>query len=628
MNTVTIPDLITYFEKRVHQIDRFQQEGDGGKEPQFPMAVALCGPKAIEGFRPIAGRLFDMWPQYEKEILFLGIDEEAGTMRCGRLTLDQEEPTFQPMGEIGAIVSSLFGLKSHFQDRSWLLLYTVVDTTDLADYAAFSHWISRIDELKRALLGHTLHVAELLLILLNEKLGSYHVAAESIKNGMARTVGKGDRSVLLLSNRRNDYTILEDWEICYRIVADTIALTNNSEPMVANALLNQGIYTAGYACEEKPVGKIGQVVVRQLIERLSQESLGSGGSLSLNRETAEKLGISVERTFSLLDAYAQRHLERMLPTSEQLELFPRRTPEDVEDVSALSEKEFNALTMGAWQAYLDQIIATVQEELQREGGVQEEWKAQYAALLSRNFSVSVLIWLRDHLEDIQDYLVAPAVNPEGTTVLRAAKGRIRGVLSSSDRLMDMFFQVIRQKGQQAEDFLTQWNMLLRSRLTIHAVRDENISQYYVRKTQDYFDYHGAEISAQVRAIQNIEVLSQYLRSLIDKLLESDPIFSVPFEEELEARLRVESLPVNAKQYIRQKLMGENVPVYYRPQFSLGESVISTILIKAGTPLHRNLREHLSETAYYYDTGNAAAAEALNFYAVSQENLISTQGGVQ
>ena len=57
-------------------------------------------------------------------------------------------------------------------------------------------------------------------------------------------------------------------------------------------------------------------------------------------------------------------------------------------------------------------------------------------------------------------------------------------------------------------------------------------------------------------------------------------------------------------------------------FALGEPLVSSILLKAGTPLHNNLYNNLPPTTYYYDTGSSTTAEALVIYEVTAENLVN------
>ncbi len=626
MNTITVPGLIHRFEDRVHQLERYQFGEPTGKEPYSPMIVSFLGQEAIEGYRDVATHLLNMWPSYQNEFLFLGVTEGAKGVEFTELRLVGTDVAVETIAaeEIGNRVSSLFGLKSHFQDRSRLFIFNVMDTTRFSSAADFEHWTCIMQTVRNSFIDRSIDTLDMLIVLLNENIGERQTTSAKIKNVLYNNRAAYHFSTLLLSNRRSDHTILEDWDSCYRVIANTIALTNNSETQIAGVLFEKGVYTAAYACEEKPVSKIGQTVIKKLIERLSKESFGTSGNLFNDRQTLAKLGVSQDRTIELLDSYAEQNLFKMLPSAEQLQLFPRKQCQDYDDLSALSEKDFNLLTMNCWDSFLNQITERARENVQRDSNIRANWKSLYSKKVSSEFSINDLIWLKDHIVDVRKNLSSARLPSQEVQVLSAAKSQLKYMLSSNVELISIFVETIQELGSEAEIFLKEWNELLRSGLSVHAIRDENITQFYNRKAQNFFDHNGTEISEAFRKITDAEALKAYLFGLIDRMIESDSVFSAPFEEELESRLQEEALPINAKQYIRQKLTGENVPVYYQAQFNVGTPIASCILIKIGTQLYSNLVNHLSNTTYYYDTGSGNSAEALNYYVVSSDNLVSEE----
>lgn len=626
MNTVTVPGLIHRFEERVHQFERHHFGEPMGKEPNYPMVVTFLGKEAIEGYQKVALHLYSMWPSYRNEFLFLGVTESMGDLEIFELSLVEEDVNTRSIAleEIGNKVSSLFGLKSYFQDKSRLLLYTVMNTTCFNGADDFEHWIIIMQKVRASFVDYSIDTLDLLIILLNENIGDRQSTAIKIKNALHQKIETLYFSTLLLSNRRSDHTILEEWDSCYPVIANTIALTNNNDAQIFRTLFDKGVYTASYACEEKPVSKIGQIVIKKLIERLSQESFGNPNNLLNDRQIITKLGLSKERTIELLDLYVEQSLFKMLPAAEQLQVFPRKECIEYDDVTALSEKEFNVVTMNCWAVFLNQLSERAQENVRRDSNLRDSWRKQYSKKISDAFSVSDLIWLRDHIEDVRKYISNARPPSQEIQVLSAAKSKLKYMLSSNVELSNIFVETIYKLGNDAEKFLNEWNQLLKSGLEVHAIRDENITQFYNRKIQNFFDHKGSKMSEDFRKITDMDALQAYLYGIIDDIIENDVIFSAHFEEELDNRLKEEALPVNAKQYIRQKLTGENVPIYYQAQFNYGAPIASCIMIKVGTQLYSNLTNHLSNTTYYYDTGSGNSAEALNYYAVSTENLVSEE----
>lgn len=622
MNTVTIPGLIRHFENKISH-EQFQLGIPMGKSPNFPMVVIFFGKEAIEGFKEVEGHLFEIWPPYRDKLLFLGVIKEGGSLHYSSLIVTNEGIKHEPISpnEIGNRVSALFGVRSFFQDRSRLLLYHVVDTTRLNNSSEFEQWITVMQDVRGTFVDRSLDALDMLIVLLNENIGERQAVSAQIRNALYRAKERLSYSTLLLSNRRSDHVILQDWESCYRIIANTIALTNNSDQHVARYLFDKRVYTAAYACERKPISQIGQVIVRQLIEKLSEENLSAADDILSDKQVEKKLGLSSDGTLELLDSYAEQYLYKSLPTRYQLELFPRKDLFDFDDISSFSEKEFNVLTMGSWNSFLEQIISQAQGRVISDSNIRTNWREQYSETLLSSFSINELMWLRDHIDDVKDFLLNARAPSSDIQVLSAAKERIKYMLSSNPDIIEIFLNIIKHLGDHAERFLEEWKQLLRSGLQIHSVRDENITQFYSKKARNFFDHNWKKLSDEFRIIKDMSALSKFLVEVIDSIVESDPIFSVPFEDELESRLKEEALSVNAKQYIRQKLTGESVPIYYRAQFNIGSPLVSCILIKVGTQLYSNMVNHLPDTTYYYDTGSGSSAEALNYYLVSADNLI-------
>lgn len=250
------------------------------------------------------------------------------------------------------------------------------------------------------------------------------------------------------------------------------------------------------------------------------------------------------------------------------------------------------------------------------------WREAYSKTISDNFSIGELIWMKDHLDEIRNLLKnARQPSPE-KKVLSAAKSQLRFLLSSNPSIMNIFVAEIEELGKNAESFLETWQQLLRSRLTLHPVRDENLKKFYERKATVFFDHNGSSIKEQFSHVSNMEELKRFFEDIIDRIIDSDPVFSSAFEEELESRLNEEAEQKNAKQYIRDILTGAKVPTYFQANFNLAQPVVSAILLNIGTPLYRNLSNNLSPTTYYYNTGSSNAAEALNIYEVGKDNLIN------
>lgn len=625
----TIQSLIQYFEDRVRQIDR-QNLGDvAGKEPQFPQIIIYLGGDARGAHQSVASSLLQIWPQYQNELKFLWVQAKDGTVSFAELFCDSDRAENLPEDGVREIASSLFGTRMHYSDRSKLLVYYVLDTTGFLGLPDFLEWLPYINQIRGLLCADSTDLMDVLFLLLNENLVRQKTA-DQIRNHLSGFYQKNDihqavHSVMLLSNRRSDNAILEDWDICYQIMAAAIALSNNSDAQIALSFFGNGVITASYAREAKPLAQIGQVVVKGLIDELAKTAPQLDPKLLEDPGLPERLGLTRQGTLFLLDQYAESVLYARLPTEEQLEFFPRQDDHMQFDMAELTAKAFNEYTMGAWQQYLSNTVVSIREKILLDSIIRTAWQEQYRALLVKNFSKEEIICLAGHLQTVKDLMTRPKVPSQDVQVLDGAREQLKYLLSSDEKLVQIFLNALQEQARASQDFADQWNSLLKSMRRVHTVRDNNIAVFYERKVRNFCDRHGPGICAEFAGMHETAELVSFLTDTLEQVIGSDEIFSTAFEDELESRLKGEALPTDAKQYVREKLTGKEVYVYLQTSFALGEPLISSILLKVGTPLYQNLYNNLSPTTYYYNTGSSNTAEALVIYQVSAENLVNGGG---
>lgn len=624
--TLTIQSLIEHFENQLYRIDR-QNLGDiAGREPQFPQLVIYLGGNARNAHQAVSASLLQTWPQYQAELKFLWVQANGEKLSFSQLPCDGDQPIAVSEEEVREIASALFGTRMHFSDRSKLLIYYVLDTTSFAGAEEFTAWLPRIRRVKDMLCTSSTDMLDVLYLLLNENLNRQKTAS-AIRNHLSGFYQNNDArqavdNILLLSNRRSDNAILEDWDICYKILSATIVLSNNADTEIATDFFCGAVMTASYAREEKPLPQIGQVVVTGLIEELSRAAPQGEARPLEDPHLPDRLGLTNQGTFSMLDQYAESTLYSMLPTEAQLELFPRRDDAAQTAMCALPARAFNGYTMGAWGQYLSGVARGIREKISMDSPARTAWQERYKALLVANFSREEIIHLAGRLQDVAQIMSRPKAPSQEAPVLTAARDQLKYMLSSDQELVQIFLSALREQGRISQDFSDMWSSLIKSMRKIHAVRDSNIATFYDRKVRDFYDRHGSELYSGFVGMHDTDELAAFLTNTLDHIIDSNEIFSSAFEDELESRLSEEALPVDAKQYIRKKLTGNDVYVYLQTNFALGDPLISAILLKVGTPLYNNLSNNLPPTTYYYNTGSSNTAESLVIYQVSAENLVS------
>lgn len=626
--TLNMHSLIHHFEERLRQIDR-QNLGDvTGKEPHFPQLVVYLGKDASNAHTAVSTNLLQIWPQYQDELKFLCIQNTDG-ITYFEIPVGGEQGVALSENGVREIASALFGTRMHFADRSKLLVYFILDTTSMQSLDDFLSWLPVLHTVKALLCPNSTDLLNMLCLLLNENLTRQKTAAK-IRNYLScfytnEELRKTVDNVLLLSNRRNDNAILEDWEIGYKIISATIALSNNEETRITTNIFCNSVLTASYAREEKPISQIGQVVVGNLLLSLAENAPHTDPKLMDDPKLAEKLGLTKNGTFTILDQYAQTNLYALLPSEEQLELFPRRDAIAQVQMSMLSANAFNEFTMGAWNQYLEEMLRAAREKLEMNSALRQKWGDAYRKFLADTFKKEEILYLADHIDDVAEIMSNTRLPSGDAQVLIAAREQLKYMLSSDETFIRIFVSALQQQGRIVSEFAQAWNSLLQSRRQVFGVRDANMSTFYERKIRNFMDRRGTEMLTAFAAIHNTQELIEFLQGTVEDIIDSDEVFSAAFEDELERRLNEDALPTDAKQYIRKKLTGSGVYTYLQTNFALGEPIVSSILIKIGTPLYKNLYSNLAPSTYYYNTGSSSAAEALVIYEVSRENLVNGEG---
>lgn len=621
MKSIDVDDLIQYFEEKLRQTDEDGISAFSGTGPKYPMAVVYLGEQSARVHKKLSGMLNRIWPPYKNELCFIGIRRDRTMFRFE----ETDEETEMDGKELQAKVNYLFGTSTHFADRNRMMVYFVLDTTEISEEAEMKQWEEIMEWTSREIKAEG--QMTMLMVLLNEDF-EHMEEARIIRNiigedmyGSTKTMFAD--SVFLVSNRRNDNAIISDWYQCSRILADLIVLSDGADASVTTQLFSPDVKTAGYSLVEKPSADIAQVVVSSLIQHLNAYRRKKDAVQILNDETLdEKLGITREGTLQILDEYAEKELVPLLPTPEQLGWFPRNTDADIMDVSQMSEEEFNRLTMNAWDSYLEKIIGKSERMIAEGAALKEQWKMQYRSQLSHYFSADELVSLADSEVTVRKRFKNMTEPGRMEKVLTAAKNRLKYKLSANDTMVNFFVNSLKEEGERGKEFISTWAELVNSLNQLFQIADSNLKDFYEKKVQRFFDKNGNDLGNRFNRLGSVEELADFLKELIVTILQTEPVFRLPFEEELQNRLDAAANPTDSRSYIRSKLTGDEIKTYLRVSFALQATALSSILLKTGTPLHRSLTANLPDSIYYYNTGCPDGAEALVIYQVEVSNLVS------
>lgn len=628
---ISVQKLMDYFEYRLREIDQTQRDITTGEEPLFPMIIVFLGEASKKGFVRIAENLFRLWPQYQKELRFLYMEHFISD--SGAYELKFSECLFENDGkqkiipvdenQVQKIVSYMFSPQNHFKNKRELKIYYILDTIAINDMQEYSVWMEAIDKSRNIFGLHSYELSELLLLLLDESVG--REIAGKIKNAFAKCYddeGFPVKSVFLLSNRRGDNAVCNDWHEHYHMMASLIALSNSGRSQAVTTMFSSGVKTISYAREEKPSDQIGQVVVTELLDYLNQ----NGGARKQSVEETfllEQCGFTKERTIKVLDDFVESMIGSILPSCEQMEVFPRKSMKYVENAMEMFSDEFNEETMGAWNCYLEKEADALKEKIRNDKYITENVIKCYKNMIAENFSVGEMLYLAEKTDVVENLFARLPENSLKTKKVSEAAGEmLRYHLSADSEIREQFKNIFLTQCQNAKYFIEAWDYLSHTRREVFSLKDTTLEGFYKKRLRGYFDENRMVLMNVFNKLRGKEELWESLKKIIDDMIDSDGLYSAPFEEELATRLNGGEQQNAANQYIRQKLAEEDVYIYLQTNFGLPEPIFSTVMLKKGISLHDYLEDSLAEDTYYYDTGISKAAEAIKIYEISKENLIS------
>lgn len=620
VKSLSCKDLIAYFTSKMNNASYLENGISIGKEPNYPMVVFFLGSEAIKGYAELSDNLFQIWPQYQDGILFLGVEKDSESfVRIRRENTNIVKDSVRKE-DVSRLVEGLFSGETPFASTERLLVYYVIDTSAFFDEQEYDELYNLREKAEESIGVIKSRILDMLIILLKENQGG-NLVGNYVRNKLSE-YDFSDREhavkgILVLSNISEDNKMLPSWGVAYRIASSVIVLSNNSDSRVTADLFSGMVFTAGYARVEKPTSDIANVIVKNFVERFTNKSTGKKADYILqDKDFNEKISLDENGMLKILSDYVAGISGDMIPTPDQFNLFPRRSSEHT-DLSVLTVKDFNNETMGAWGCYFGNILG----KMAPSRDIVENWKEEYKKLLRGAFSLEERIALSEQLSEVEKRLRDVKDVSDQTGITRAAEDSMRYSIVNNDKFMSPFLDSIKEEGDGASQFIASWKQFLQSRLQLFSVRDENLESYYKKILQDYLDTHEEKVFEDFEEVQNLTQLKDFFESKLKEIYLSNEVLSDSFEIELGERLKDQDEEVDVQHYITDKLTGDDFHRYLSVQFSLGEPVLSAILLKQdGSSLYASLKD-VNENTYFYDTGDGNSAESVVIYRVTPENLI-------
>ncbi|MBQ9493819.1 MAG: hypothetical protein IJR54_08825, partial [Oscillibacter sp.] len=613
--------------------------------PCYPMMVLTLGGRTRILNHVLQYGLRQLWPPYWNDIAFVDTRRASDGPEFtnpGRYTGElpptgPDDGTSVPMtaAELGGMTAELFRVGTHFTRANRILLYALLDTSEFQTPDELEFWLDALDAFRRSI-DNVTPVLTMLSVLFREESRSAREQAEQIRIRLGKCLDTRPEmpSLMLVSNRRSDSLIDRDGILCQRLVTAVIAVSNNQDAQVVQELFRpRAVMTASYARAEKPVEDISRICVDHLLDELNGFApSGVGDLFGHDRErTRERLGLSPDGTFLVLDEEIERNLPRFVPDGDELRellrAFPLGTP-DVAESEALcaetSSARIDALTFGAWNCYLEKAVHDARDGMRDRVSDIRNWRRLYADFLRRQFHAKELVELSDHPERVRE-LAEPVSHLSADTSVRDTAGqRLKYLLSSDPEIRTALLAEVGDAGARAVEFLRAWDELMRTRSQLPEARGDNEAfiHYYAQNLRAFFDSRQMELREKFQTIPDVEGMTDFFRNLMDSIFENRTlrgVFAATFED------------VGAMQIEQTRATLTGAPVYFCTGFSLDTPFLSFVLLnmddRGPDTLYRTLRENLPDPdkTRFYQTGRGSAAESLNIFRLQRFHLWSGEG---
>lgn len=618
---LNMQQFIQYVDAEIHRLEFNATGANSYRKPEFPMLVVYLGDGA-EAHAALSEHLCRLWPAYKNDLRFLEVQRGEGGLSYTRLAAHtpQREPVVAE--QLGDLINELFDSTNNYHNQSNMIIYYLLDTTSFGDPDELFVWMDAIRAVQEAMDVNENIINNMLFLMLHGGV----VKQKIYKGVRARLADFADgeandrfpaKNTVVISKYLDDGTVLRDWTDGYQIVAASIALSNDYDPMIRAPFFSFPVVTPYYSIVQKASTEIGQVVVTRFLDTLAHE-INTTAALQLSAvpQLRERLGKEKDGTFTFLNQYLFQHIQDLLPAPDQLVVFPRREPDGYVDMVNLTAQDFDGYTMGAWSAFLQGLADRMISEITGAG-----WKEHYAELLAQNFTPGELRCLNHNRAQVTEVLKKVDAPTHNGDVLTMARNYLQYYLSSRPSTLRLLGEAIRQSGESAKEFDATWRTLIESELEVHTTENEVLRTFYAKKVKAYFDSHPLSgIVEQLQRCRDEKELEAFVKEHLDQILRSDTIFAAPFANELTAMLNEQGLPQTPAQYIHTRLSDGHT--YLNTIYHLGEKAgMPTILMDQDQEaLYKGLLSNLTEEVFCYDTSVVNSVEYLQMYRVTGEHL--------
>ena len=140
MGKIQVNDFIQSFAQKLRQTSGEDIQSFAGSRPKYPMAVVYLGKESAGIHEKLKDMLVRIWPPFRDELCFLGVGQDE------KFFFTEGEEAGEEMEEtrLRTEINRLFGLSTHFLDRNRMMVYYVLDTTEISSEEEMKKWVEVI----------------------------------------------------------------------------------------------------------------------------------------------------------------------------------------------------------------------------------------------------------------------------------------------------------------------------------------------------------------------------------------------------------------------------------------------------------------------------------------------------
>ena len=584
---------------------------DTGDALQFPLLIVYVGRGSSKMHPEVYRRFLNLWPQSRNDFRFISAVKEGAETVYTEILKDGAEERPLTVSGVQGLVDEIQGSRTGFADFSSVYIYYFIETTDFTDGGEISDCFAVTEPFRETL--NLKNAFEFYGILLDERNAKKEISRKIrtlIFESELRDKEHG-KNILLVSNLLKNNARLADWSLGYDALRDLVALSDRATEY-ENPCALPGVKTVGITREEKPAADIARAVVLGMIQYLRDIEKERRFKLSPG-----KIGINENGTLQIFDEYTKKKV----PKAEDLDIFPRPQA-DFYEMETLSYREFNAQTLGAWDATVDLIVKTVRDEVTSSRDFSDEWRNAYRALLKKNLCTDEMAELSHYKTEINEYLSRAKEPSEEGLTLDVALDKVGYLIASDTKVRSMVLSEIETVTEKAREFRKLWDEIYESRYELGTEKEPGVFEYYRAKVRHLSEIKGIEDT--FLRIDSGEALMEFFENCFRDFIDEEPIFKASFDEELATRMEEAGDSKDSRDFIREKLVHSNTTQFLTTTLPLSMPIVSNVFVKRGSGIYYNLKKNLPEeyNYTYYDTGRAGYAEAIYIYAVPADYLLN------